>query len=142
MVESAIGFVTLVAGIGAMFWQWQMFQWETREKSSTESQLFKLRKFRRRTLMSAMIAIVGALIAANSFAEDPRTSAILVSAMLLILLCLLVFAFVDIARVYVYFNHGPEAGKARKELAMEYKRMRDKADQMAREAQESEGDTE
>ena len=140
MFETALGFVTLVFGIGAMFWQWQTYQLESEQKSNRESQQFKLQKFRRRTLMSAMIAIVGALIAANSFAEDPRTCAILVSSMLLILLCLLVFAFVDIVRVYVHYNHGVEAGKARKELALEYKRMRDKADQMAAESEINDAD--
>lgn len=138
MIESSIGFVTLIAGIGMMFWQWQMFQSESEKNSSKEAENFSLRKFRRRTLMSAMIAVIGALMAANSFAEDPRTRAILVSAMLLILLCLLGFAFVDIARVYVYFNHSSEAGKARRELALEYKRLRDKADKMASESNSEE----
>ncbi len=138
MLETVIGFVTLAAGIVLMFWQWQMFQVESEKNSDSESKRFSLRKFRRRTLMSAMIAIIGALMAANAVAEDPRTRAILVSAMLLILLCLLGFALIDIVRVYVHFNHGSEAGKARRELALEYKRMREKADRIAAESETDE----
>ena len=131
MIGAVFGVVVFVAGLGLMWLQWHVWQSESVNSKSNESRNYAYRKFRRRTLIGSMIAIIGAMFSAVFYAEDPRVKMTMVIGMLLLLVLLLFFALVDALSVYVHFNHGERAALAQKKMAAEYKRMREQALQQA-----------
>jgi len=129
--------VVFLSGMIMMFRVWHIWDDESEKARTAEDRKFSSRKFRRRTLIGSMIAIVGALLASVLYAEDPRVRATLTLALLLILFAILIYAFVDLLSVYVHVNHGKSAGDAKKKLALEYKRMReDIEDQISKKTKE------
>jgi uncharacterized membrane protein SpoIIM required for sporulation len=113
------------SGMVMMFAHWQTFQKEIDSTTKKNDRQHYQRKFRRRTLIGSMISIVGALLATYFITENPRTQFLVIIATLLMLLVLMIFSLVDMFSVYIYVQHSPEAGEARKKLAREYKKIRD-----------------
>ncbi len=134
MIGILFGISIFAGGLIMMWVHWNTWQAESDRAKTKGDRIFFIRKFRRRTLMGSMIAIIGAMMTTWFYADDdPRVKFVLVAGMLLLLLGLTGYALVDALSVYVHFHHGKEAGVASKRLAEEYKRLKEKAADAAEE---------
>ena len=135
-VPYAIPLLIFLSGMVMMFRVWNIWDEEAADSKNAEERQYAYRKFRRRSLIGSMLAIVGALLGAVMISEEPRARLIMTIAMLLILMAILFYAAFDMLCVFVHHNHGRAAGEARKRMAEEYKRLRS---QMENGQSESEG---
>lgn len=100
---------------------------------------FETRKYRRRAIASSLIASTGIMLAGIYAVEDPRTVAIFISIILVMLVGITGLAFFDLFSVGLNEISRTD-DKARQALVDEYNRQRQKAEQMKQTESESESD--
>jgi len=89
---------------------------------------FEERKFRRRSIVSTMIASVGLMLASLFWVEDQRVFAVFIMMILGVLIGIIGIAFFDLFSVSLHQIASPDQ-KAQKALIEEYLRQRELADQ-------------
>lgn len=100
---------------------------------------FETRKYRRRAIASSLIASTGIMLAGIYAVDEPRTVAIFISIILVMLVGITGLAFFDLFSVGLN-EIARTDDKAREALVDEYNRQRQKADQMKQAESESEPD--
>jgi ABC-type transport system involved in cytochrome bd biosynthesis fused ATPase/permease subunit len=111
----------------------EVYRTETRKRQLQ----FEKRKFRRRSIASAMIASMGILMTSLVWAREPAVFAGLISVVLILLLAVMFLAFLDLMLVSLH-TVGQNDDSARKKLVNEYLQQRKRLD----EQQAREGDDE
>ena len=128
-VPYAFPLLIFSGGMVMMFKVWNVWDEEAAECRNADERRYAYRKFRRRSLIGSMLAIVGALLGAVMYSDEPRSQLIMTIAMLLILVAILFYAGFDMLCVYVHHNHSRTAGEAKRRMAQEYKRLREQMEQ-------------
>lgn len=100
---------------------------------------FEARKYRRRVFASSLIASTGIMLAGIYAVDEPRTVAIFISIILVMLVGITGLAFFDMFSVGLNEIARPD-DKARQALVDEYNRQRQKAAEMQQAENESEPD--
>ena len=120
----AIGLCGFVSGV--FLFLHHRRQWESIAKDTPERIVqFELRKFRRRTIVSAMIASVGCVMSALYWVTDGRVFSIFILMALGLLVGILLIAFIDMFSVGLHEIATPDQ-KAEKAMVDEYLRQREK----------------
>lgn len=114
-----LGAAAFGVGIVLMFRHQQSWLVASASKSDERIRLFEQRKYRRRMTANSMIAAIGVMLMALSYATEPKVFAILVSLVLVTLLGVLGLAFIDLFSVGLQ-QLTKKDDSARKKLVAEY----------------------
>ncbi len=101
---------------------------------------FETRKYRRRAIASSLIASTGIMLAGIYAVDEPRTVAIFISVILVMLVGITGLAFFDLFSVGLN-EIARTDDSARDALVEEYNRQREKADQMKADQMKAENDS-
>ena len=142
--DSPLKVITLLIGVGAFVGGILLMRWHQREMVTAENGQpdermlkFEKRKFRRRMTGSTLIAIVGALLAALCWTDNPRAFATIVLVILSLLVALLGLAVYDMFNVGIQALADPKE-EAREALVKEVLRRRQEAEREKGNADEKE----
>ena len=84
MIGILFGISIFAGGLIMMWVHWNTWQAESDRAKTKGDRIFFIRKFRRRTLMGSMIAIIGAMMTTWFYADDdPRVKFVLVAGIVL-----------------------------------------------------------
>ena len=122
-----IGLLALAGGVIMMMQHKQVIDEVMNSDEDPRIQLFERRKFRRRSLASAMIAAIGILMIALPWAREPGAFFGLVTILMLLLLAVLFLAFLDLMSVSL--QTVTNKASAREEMLDEYLRRRKELEQ-------------
>lgn len=135
-----LGLLSLAGGVFSLLAQKRQLD-EVYEGSPSDQEVrYESRKYRRRSMVSTLIASQGIMMCGVAFANDARTIAILVSIILLMLVGILGVAMFDVFSVGLKEIARKEDDSARKALVEEYARQRDRLAQQQDEAEELSSD--
>lgn len=126
LIEPAVGIVILLVAIGLV--EHHRETWLARldaaKDTNTAEHLFHRGQFRRRVAASSLIALVGALLVADYFVENPLASLSLIAAILLLLPVIFMLAVWDMLSIHKHFHVDREgAAQARRALMDEAERL-------------------
>lgn len=122
-----IGLLALAGGVIMMKYHKQAIDEVMNSDKDTRIQLFERRKFRRRSLASAMIAAIGILMIALPWAREPGAFFGLITIVMLLLLAVLFLAFLDLMSVSL--QTVTSNASAREDMVDEYLRRRKELEQ-------------
>lgn len=135
-----LGLLSLAGGIFSLLAQKRQLE-DVYAGSPTDQELrYESRKYRRRSMVSTLIASQGIMMCGIAFAEDPKTVAILVSIVSLMLVGILGVAMFDVFSVGLKQIASKEDDSARKALVEEYVRQRDRLAEQQDETEELSSD--
>lgn len=122
MIPTSVGVLAMLLGVSLMLWHW--WRWTEIQKSSPSP--LELRygqnQFRRRAVVGSMMALTGAILVSLSWVHDYRVFTASIVLLLLLLVCILILAVLDLLHVIVYLRLGPPSHAARSHLIDEYRR--------------------
>ena len=93
------GLATLAFGVFLMFLHKRTFDQIEQQGQDDRTVLFEHRKFRRRTLLSSLIATMGVIMASLNWAIEPMVFTILVFLILLLIIAILGLALLDMLSI-------------------------------------------
>ena len=124
-----LGIASVAGGLLALQAQKRQLEEVQNSGAGDREQLYESRKFRRRGMVSTLIASQGIMLCGIAFVEDVRTLAILVSIILLMLVGILGTAMFDFFSVGLKELARKDDGTARKALVEEYARQQELIEQ-------------
>jgi uncharacterized membrane protein YesL len=96
---------TLVAiSLALLAGHWRSWQGADHGGLAARERLFYQRQFRRRSLVSAAIGLVGLLLASGLWLESKLAQLLLAGLLMIILLCVILLALVDMLATRVHFS--------------------------------------
>ena len=119
------GLATLSFGVFLMFLHKRTFERIEQQQADSRTVLFEHRKFRRRTMLSSLIAAMGVILASLNWAIEPMVFTILVLLILILILAILGLATLDMLSISLRGLSQSENG-ARQAMIDEYLRQRKK----------------
>jgi len=134
-----LGVASIAGGVLSLFAHKRRIDEVFNEPHTPREIGFETRKYRRRAIASSLIASTGIMLAGIYAVEEPRTVAIFISIILVMLVGITGLAFFDLFSVGLNEIARPD-DKARQALVDEYNRQRQKAEQMKQTESESETD--
>ncbi|MEZ6095025.1 MAG: hypothetical protein R3C03_12480 [Pirellulaceae bacterium] len=118
-----LGLVSFFGGIMLMTSHRREWLAAIRESRTRRELKYEDKTFRRRAIIAALISALGAVMFATYFTRDPKTFAIMVGLMFILLISLLTFGFLDM--LHVGLHHATRSDdKARKEMVRKYLELR------------------
>jgi len=93
------GLATLVFGVFLMFLHKRTFDLIQQQGKDERTILFEHRKFRRRTLLSSLIATMGVIMASLNWAIEPMAFTVLVFMILILIIAILGLAMLDMLSI-------------------------------------------
>lgn len=122
----ALGLSGILTGFLLLFAHKRAFEASMKLEDNPRMRLFESRKYRRRSVVSSMIAATGCLMAALFWVTEPKIFAIFILLIMTLLLGILVIAFIDLFSVSLHSITKTDDA-ARKALVEEYLRQRKKS---------------
>ena len=129
-----LGLASVVGGVLALQAQKRQLDEVEGSAPSERERLYESRKFRRRGMVSTLIASQGIMLCGIAFVEEVRTLAILVSIILLMLVGVLGAAMFDFFSVGLKELARRDDDSARKKLVDEYVRQRERLQEQQEES--------
>ncbi|NLE36433.1 MAG: hypothetical protein GX621_00245 [Pirellulaceae bacterium] len=125
LVTNLVAAAVILASVGLMWWHLRVRQRHRREELSPTDYDFHRRQFRRRIQTSAMLGILGILIAASSMVEPPMVKVLFYVGMLGLTLWIVLLAMADavVSRVH-YARLRNDCVVERARLEIEARRLR------------------
>lgn len=131
-----LGLLSFVGGVSSLLAQKRQLDEVHASSPSDQSLRYESRKYRRRSMVSTLIASQGIMLCGIGFSEEVRTVAILVSIVLLMLVGVLGVAMFDVFSVGLNEIARKEDASARKALVEEYVRQRNRLAEQQDETEE------
>jgi peptidoglycan/LPS O-acetylase OafA/YrhL len=122
-----LGALAIIAGVALMLSHRRKVVEASRREQDERIMLYEKRKFRRRSLASAMVAAIGIFLVALAFTHQPDPFVKLLSVVLILLPAVLVMAMLDMFSVGLHSVVSDNS--ARQEMIDEYPRQRKKLTQ-------------
>jgi hypothetical protein len=122
----ALGLCGILTGFLLLFAHKQSFDAAMRAEDNERVRSFEARKYRRRSVVSSMVASTGCMMAALYWVTEPKTFVVFILLILTLLLGILVIAFIDLFSVGLHTITKTDDA-ARKAMVEEYLRQRKKS---------------
>lgn len=122
----ALGLCGIVTGFLLLFAHKRAYVTAMRAEDSERIRSFESKKYRRRSIVSSMVASTGCMMAALFWVTEPKTFVIFILLILTLLLGILVIAFIDLFSVGLHTITKTDDA-ARKAMVEEYLRQRKKS---------------
>jgi hypothetical protein len=120
----------VILSLGLLASHWSAWQKADHGGLSSRELLFRRRQFRRRTLASGAIGIVGLLLASGLWMESRLGQLILALLLMIVLLFVILLALLDMLATRVYFGgesaiHSAQVALLKRELEREQARLQE-----------------
>ena len=119
-----LGVVTFFGGAMLMLSHKQQLDEVFAQQTEGQPLRFELRKYRRRAIGSALISSVGVMLGALYWVDDPKTTAVFVSMILVTLVGIMGIAMFDMFSVGIQSISTSDDAQGRKAMIEEYLRQR------------------
>ena len=118
-----VGVGTIAGGILLMIRHKRALEEVERHERDARTRAIELKKFRRRTMASTLIAAMGVLIASLHWAREPVVFSILIGLILIAIVAILFLAFLDLMTVSLH-SLADTRDDARERMIQEYLKQR------------------